>query len=87
MTSDWLKHFRDNRVNSGRPAGKGWLTIPEMASQAGVNVQQIRRYIHGHEKDYEKKLGTFQSSTGERNILYYRLASSKVLRASEKGNR
>lgn len=86
MEQDWLKHFKENNINQGRPEGMGWFSTMEMAAQAGIDVQVIRRYLARHEKDYESKIGTTDYGL-TRTTRYYRLKVPALRHTSKKRNR
>lgn len=74
LEQDWISHFRENSTKFGRPEGGGWMTIREMADQAGVDRSVIQRYLNKHESNYEKEEGTINA----RKTTYYRFKIPEV---------
>jgi hypothetical protein len=78
LESDWLKDFQSSNPH-GRPEGTGWLTPNEMAEQAGVEAQVIRRYLSKNKDKYEQAKGTIKLDVGARAVTFFRLAQTRTV--------
>lgn len=77
IESDWLEDYK-NSSPRGRPEGKGWLTIAEMAAQAGRRVGAIYRWVASRPEGYwETAPGSVDGTGGPRRTTYYRPAISR----------
>lgn len=86
LEADWLNDFNSQRPH-GRPEGPGWLTPTEMAEQAGVDPQTIRRYLLKNKDKYESEKGTVKLDVGERSVNFFRLAQSRTVPAVSRSTR
>ena len=86
LEADWLKDFQSSNPH-GRPEGTGWLTPTEMAEQAGVEPQVIRRYLSKNKDKYEQAKGTIKLDVGARAVTFFRLAKSRTVSALPRSSR
>jgi hypothetical protein len=53
IEAEWLADFKASTVRlPGRPSGTGWLTVMEMATEAGEQVDRMRRWIKSRPEGY-----------------------------------
>jgi hypothetical protein len=70
----WLADFRGTE---DRPAGKGWMTVTEMAAAAGSGKTKMATFINRKPAGYwETQRGFVKGATGaRRTAMFYRKIS------------